>query len=128
MSEENAETSNEEVAEDDGKVSIKVDQDKYVTTKSASGKKSQRRDDAVAEALDGLTGEAVYDVATDLLGEDFREKYGHLNIGMQRMNVGNRLRAWVNKSEEGEDRAAALAEACEPLKPEPVAETETEEE
>jgi colicin import membrane protein len=112
-----AEKAEESAAEDDGKVSIKVDQDKYVSTKSASGKKSQRRDDAVAEALDGLTVNGVYKVADTILEEDFREKYSHLNVGMQRMNVGNRLRAWVSKGEVGDDRAKTLAEACKPHKP-----------
>jgi hypothetical protein len=110
----------EESVEDDGKVSIKVDKEKYVSTKSASGKKSQRRDDAVAEALDGLTVDGVYKVADKILEEDFRTKYGHLNVGMQRMNVGNRLRAWVTKGEVGDDRAATLTAECEPHKPAPA--------
>lgn len=111
---EEGQTGETEVAEDDGKVKIKVKAENYVSTKSAGGKKSLRRNDAVAEALDGLTSDNVYDVAVELLEEDFRPKYAHLNIGMQRMNVGNRLRAWTKNGKDDEDREAALATVCEP--------------
>ena len=52
------ETTTEETTEDDGKVAIKVDKDKYVKTKSSSGKASLRRDEPVAEALAGLDMDA----------------------------------------------------------------------
>lgn len=43
---------------------------------------------------------AVYNAASEYLGvpvEDLRAKYGHLNNGQQRMNLGNRMRAKFKK-------------------------------
>jgi|TARA_R100000789_G_scaffold1692_2_gene5111 hypothetical protein len=112
-----------ETTEDEGKVAIKVNKDNYVKTKSASGKASLRRDEPVAEALAGLDIDAIYDVGKTCLEEDFRGKYVHLNVGMQRMNVGNRLRTWVNgepepkEGEEAEDRLGQLQDACANFRP-----------
>jgi hypothetical protein len=52
--------------------------------------------DALATRLSGLTLDAIYTEAAIVLGTpeaDLRAKYGHLNPGMQRMNLGNRMRA-----------------------------------
>jgi hypothetical protein len=52
--------------------------------------------DEVAMSLMGLTLDEVYAAASPVLGvpePDLRAKYGHLNPGMQRMNLGNRMRA-----------------------------------
>jgi hypothetical protein len=75
-------------------VHVKVDRTKYTPTRSASGAKSLHNGDPVAEALAGLAIQDLYKVADTMIGEnDFRKKYAKLNVGMQRMNVGNRLRA-----------------------------------
>ena len=47
--------------------------------------------DEVAQALAGIKGEALAEVATRN-GIDFK-RWEHLNPGMQRMNLGNMLRA-----------------------------------
>lgn len=96
------------------KAKVTVDRDKYTTARSASGKKSLHNGDPVAKALEGLPLEAVHALGTKLLKEDTEGKYKHLNGGMQRMNVGNRLRKFVNAGEEGEDRVAKLNDAAAP--------------
>ena len=61
----------------------------------------------VAKALEGMTSEEVYAVADGLIPEnDFRTKYAHLNVGMQRMNVGNRIRGFVNKRDKENEKIA----------------------
>ena len=52
---------------------------------------SFHKDDFLGHCLAGLTIEQVKTVATEL-GVD-ANKYDHLNVGQQRMNIGNRLRA-----------------------------------
>lgn len=88
------------MADEENKVAVNVDRDKYTQTRSASGKKSLHNGDPIAEALEGLPLESIHKIGTKLLKEDTEEKYGHLNQGMQRMNVGNRLRKFANESEE----------------------------
>lgn len=84
----------------DGKVSIKPNLGKYVTGVSGSGKKTKRSDHPVSATLDGFTLDEVYTVAskmTDVSQKGLKEKYSHLNVGMQRMNLGNRIRGAVQK-------------------------------
>ena len=67
----------------------------YVQSKSASGHTSYDNGDATAEKLRGKTLDEVYATAAKTLKEDekaLRKQYGHLNFGMQRMSLGNRLR------------------------------------
>lgn len=126
------------------KTVIKVDPDKYQKAKSASGNASRNNGDAVATALAGQPLENVAAIAAemcDVPAEDLLAKYAHLNVGQQRMNLGNKIRGAVNrmdkksKPEEGDISGANyLAQIVEgyPL-PEPevkaeVAEAETEEE
>lgn len=77
---------------------------KYVPSVAASGKKSLHNGDGVAEALEYKSLDEVYATAGKLLeGWDetkLRAKYEHLNIGSQRMNLGNRLRAAYKRGEE----------------------------
>lgn len=90
-------------AEDDGKTKIKPDTSKWAST---DGKK--HTDDFVGHALAGLTLEQVKDVAGKLGFEG--DKYDHLNVGQQRMNLGNRLRAAVKDTgKEGSGHEAAKA-------------------
>lgn len=68
---------------------------KYIETKAASGKKSLDSGDDVAKALRGMELEEVYKEVGKKLGMTVRQlklKYGRLNPGMQRMNLGNRMR------------------------------------
>ena len=91
-----------------------MDKDKYVASRSASGKKSLHNGDGVAEVLAGLDVDAVHAIGTKILKEDTAAKYQHLNEGMQRMNVGNRLRKFTSTGEEGEDRMGKVQDAAAP--------------
>ena len=70
----------------------------YVKTRdirTTSGRVSLDCGDGLAELLRGKTLDEVYRYAADFLGvteESLRTKYSKLNAGMQRMNLGNRLR------------------------------------
>ena len=69
---------------------------KYQAYKRTDGKTSLDNGDGVASTLRNFALEAVYKVTAKEIGESveaLKAKYGHLNPGMQRMNLGNRLRA-----------------------------------
>ncbi len=88
-------------------VSIKPDLTKYVNGVSGAGKKTKRCDDYVAQSLDGFTLEEVYAVAsalTETTVKDLNAKYNHLNGGMQRMNLGNRIRGAVTKQDKAREK------------------------
>lgn len=56
--------------------------------------------DRIAELLRGKTLDEAYTVAARFLRapeDELRSKYSHLNNGQQRMNLGNRMRAWEKK-------------------------------
>jgi hypothetical protein len=64
--------------------------------KSAGGNATMDNGDQLAKTLRGADLDDVYKQASAVLGETqtaLRAKYGHLNAGMQRMNLGNRMRA-----------------------------------
>lgn len=70
--------------------------------KTAGGHVSVDNDDKVAKKLRGMTLDAVYAEAAKVVEDKdgnkltvkaLKEKYKHLNVGMQRMNLGNRIRA-----------------------------------
>jgi len=64
--------------------------------KTAGGNVSVHCGDAVAVKLRGKSIDEVFAIAAKVLGEpekELRAKYKHLNVGMQRMNLGNRMRA-----------------------------------
>jgi colicin import membrane protein len=68
--------------------------------KTAGGHASVDKNDELAQKLRGLTIDEVYTHAEAILKEpkaDLMAKYAHLNTGMQRMNLGNRMRAAVMK-------------------------------
>lgn len=93
--------------EKDEGVRIRPDLDKYVSGTSGSGKKTKRSDHPVSEMLDGFTIDEVYSVASkfcEITQKDLKEKYGHLNVGMQRMNLGNRIRGEVNKRDKAHEQ------------------------
>lgn len=89
---------------------VSVDKTKYTSSKSASGKASLHNGDAVASTLAGMELKNVYRAASrmmDVTAKSLEEKYGHLNQGMQRMNLGNRIRAVYNKTVADESQKAA---------------------
>ncbi len=68
----------------------------YKPAKTANGNTSLNCGDATAKALAGLELDDVYKKAAKATGipeKALRAKYAHLNVGMQRMNLGNRMRA-----------------------------------
>ena len=100
-------------------VEIKPDLDKYVNGISGSGKRTKRADDPVAAALDGFTLDETYGVAsrmTDITQKDLKEKYGHLNVGMQIMNLRNRIRGAVNALDKAHEKDNAVVPGLEALK------------
>lgn len=51
--------------------------------------------DEVADAMVGMSLEQMYEYAAPILGssvDELKAKYGHLNPGLQRMNLGNAMR------------------------------------
>jgi hypothetical protein len=87
--------------------------------KTAGGHASVDSDDKLAQELRGFTIDQVYTKAALVLGEaekDLKAKYAHLNVGMQRMNLGNRMRAAVMKV-----NAPAKATPAKPVVPAKVA-------
>lgn len=72
----------------------------YSKVKNASGHTSFDNGDTIAEKLRGKTLDEVYAQASKQLKvteKELRAKYKHLNAGMQRMNLGNRLRKVINE-------------------------------
>lgn len=68
----------------------------YVKVKTAAGNTSLSCGDATAKSLQGLELEDVYKKASKVLGvpvTELKSRYSKLNPGMQRMNLGNRMRA-----------------------------------
>jgi len=93
-------------------VEIKPNLEKYVNGISGSGKRTKRADDPIAAALDGFTLDETYGVAsrmTDVTIKDLQAKYGHLNVGMQRMNLGNRIRGAVAKLDAAHEQDKSVA-------------------
>lgn len=83
----------------------------YEKTEAASGNASYDTGDKVAKSLRGMTLEEVYTEAARAIKESgdkelgttigdietvLRERYEGLNPGMQRMNLGNRIRGALN--------------------------------
>lgn len=69
---------------------------KYEKVASVNGHASLDNGDELATKLRGTELDDVYKLAAQVLGETqrtLRAKYAHLNVGMQRMNLGNRIRA-----------------------------------
>lgn len=76
-----------------------VNLNNYVKAKAAGGGVSFHNGDEVAQKLEGKDIDAVYAAAARALKVDeseLRGKYKHLNIGMQRMSLGNRMRKGMN--------------------------------
>ena len=82
-------------AKDKAEPLVNLKRENYTKTRTASGTASLNNGDQVATALDGLTMDEVFQVADKLIPDnDFKTRYKKLNPGMQRMNIGNRLRGF----------------------------------
>lgn len=67
--------------------------------KTAGGHVSVNNGDKVATMLLGKSLDEVVRIGAEVLGvtqKELREKYAHLNVGMIRMNIGNRIRATLD--------------------------------
>lgn len=67
--------------------------------KTAGGHPSVNNGDKVAAMLLGKDLDEVVRIGAEALGvtqKELREKYAHLNPGMVRMNIGNRIRATLD--------------------------------
>ena len=83
----------------------------YVRTKIEPGVTVVDNGDTTATALRGLELDEVYAYAADALATPeatLRTKYGHLNAGQQRMNLGNRIRGEIARQ-----ARKAIAQAAE---------------
>jgi colicin import membrane protein len=66
--------------------------------RTASGRRAVDSDDAVARELRGMELADVYERAAqelDVSVASLHKLYDHLNAGMQRMNLGNRIRGAI---------------------------------
>lgn len=109
---------------------IKIKRENYVTTRTSSGGKSLHNNDTVAQGLAGLNVDELYGIAGKFLAfpmkvskvaiedlDGLQSAYGNLNVGMQRMNLGNRIRARVTKIDvENVKAAEADVKAEKPVK------------
>jgi len=73
--------------------------------KTASGNVSVDNNDDLAKKLRGKSLDEVYAMGAKVLRDEddkpvtvaaLKKRYAHLNVGMQRMNLGNRIRAVLN--------------------------------
>ena len=92
---------------------VNVKREAYQKTRAASGATSLHNGDNVAEALEGMTNDEIFQVAGKLFDEDLGKRYSNLNPGMQRMNIGNRLRGFCRK---GDDEQAKFNKAVGPVR------------
>lgn len=96
---------------EDGKTRLYPDLSTYEQVK-LDNRKIIDNGDEVAKRLREVEPEDIYTVVASVMGEevaaDWAAKYKHLNPGMQRMNVGNRLRGHFNRlTKEVEAKAAS---------------------
>lgn len=117
------------------KTIIRANTEKYQRAKAASGAVSQHNGDVVAQTLAGMPLESVLAIANKMTSVDLSAKYTHLNLGQQRMNLGNRIRgavAKINKSIQKAEEALvafrAQTDEAKAGKEEPVVPTVTGEE
>lgn len=92
-------------------VRIRAKLDKYTVVAAASGRKSYDNGDQAAEALRGKPLDEVYATVLKAINverkandekvmtlKELKGRYDHLNIGHQRMCLGNLLRGCFNRS------------------------------
>lgn len=107
----------EQLAEEAGEAAksiIKAEyKERYVKAKAASGKSSRHSGDPVAVALEGKSLEECFEYVAEAMGEspeDYAARWAHLNMGQQRMCVGNRLRTFLKKQSASEEMAESQGE------------------
>lgn len=74
----------------------------YVRAKTAAGNVSLHNGDSVAKQLAGKPIEDAYAAAAEAVGQtvlQLKLRYNHLNLGMQRMNLGNLIRGAASRAE-----------------------------
>lgn len=111
-------------ATDNGKTTVRPDVSKYTKAKAASGAASHHNGDVVASGIAGMTVEEVASVAVKMTGvEELATKYNHLNVGMQRMNLGNKIRGAIANVDKANEKkvAAKVKEAGEGVNAEEIA-------
>lgn len=99
------------------KVIVRPNIEQYESGKLDDGTRYIDNGDNVGQELRGLVLEEVYGVVGRALKasgkkitiKGLKEKYEHLNPGMQRMVLGNMLRALYRKQEEVSDNAKKAA-------------------
>lgn len=72
------------------------------TVRTASGRPATDKGDEVASILRGMSLDQVMRLTAPILGttpEALEMRYAHLNPGMQRMNIGNRIRKLLKDNE-----------------------------
>ncbi len=100
-------------------VRIKPKLENYVNGVSGSGKRTKNCNDEVANAVDGFTLEEIQKVASkmrDISVKDLSERYSHLNVGMQIMNLRNLIRGAVGKLDKAHDKDKAVVPGLKTLK------------
>lgn len=121
-----AEQDEEQDEEQEGRLTpvLHFDLSRYASglAKTPSGRNTIDTGDYVAALLRGLSIDALYAEAARFMRcydgdeaateEQLRARYGHLNIGMQRMNLGNRMRGVYGRHL---DRLAAERRAAESI-------------
>lgn len=78
--------------------------------KTASGRRAIDCNDEVGQKLRGKDLDTVYAETAKAMGvtaKSLKEKYGHLNPGMQRMSLGNRLRGALSAAAKAAEAEAA---------------------
>lgn len=111
-----SENSNAVATEESAKTVIRPKLENYVKAKSASGKRSHRTDDFVARTLaNGKSLEEIKSAARHV-GIDV-DKWSELNIGQQRMLIGNKLRRLLTQAKDPISEAAVTAVFGEPVAP-----------
>lgn len=98
----------------DGQTRLFPDLSKYVRVKTASGRVTMDNGDHVANLMRNATElDDVYRIAETVLGAEAtkaaRLKYKKLNPGMQRMNMGNKMRTAMLEPERKKAEAEARA-------------------
>ena len=94
-------------AQEQAKVQIRPDLNRYIRDKSGNGKRTHRTDDFIARTLAGKSIEQIKEGAGKL-GVEYA-KWEGLNIGQQRMLIGNKLRHFIERTKTlGEGQVTAV--------------------
>ena len=111
---EEDDTKQEKTREEGGPGGLTIKNDGYKEVRTASGAKSFACGDWFSQLVEGFSVDDMYHLAESSLEDatrgELHEKYDHLNIGMQRMVLGNRIRGQSNKDEAIKAGVIAFAE------------------